>query len=59
MTEKTALSYFLNRVTFDDAYARSHGDTEEERKEMAYQILAALSELEKNPKFWDLVGGTA
>ena len=40
------LAFFLKRVTFEDAYRRSHGDTEVARKAMAYRILEALSDLE-------------
>jgi len=42
-----ALAYFCKHITFEDAYRRSHGDTDVERKEMAYRILAALSDVEK------------
>ena len=41
-----ALAKFLKRVTFDDAYRRADGETEDERKAMAYQILNALSDVE-------------
>jgi hypothetical protein len=41
-----ALATFCTRVTFDDAYRRADGETEEERKEMAYRILAALADVE-------------
>jgi hypothetical protein len=41
-----ALAVFCKRVTFDDAYHRADGETEEERKEMAYRILAALADVE-------------
>jgi hypothetical protein len=41
-----ALAVFCKRVTFEDAYRRADGETEEERKEMAYRILTALSKLE-------------
>jgi len=41
-----ALAQFCKRVTFDDAYRRAHGETEEERKKMAYRILGALSIVE-------------
>jgi hypothetical protein len=41
-----ALAVFCKRVTFEDAYRRAHGETEEERKAMAYRILAALSDVE-------------
>jgi hypothetical protein len=40
-----ALAVFCKRVTFDDAYRRADGDTEEERKAAAYRILAALSDV--------------
>jgi hypothetical protein len=40
-----ALATFCERVTFEDAYRRADGETEEERKEMAYRILAALSDV--------------
>jgi len=40
------LAVFVKRVTYDDAYRRSHGETEEDRKAMAYRILEALSEVE-------------
>jgi len=42
-----ALAYFCNHITFEDAYRRSYGETEVERKEMAYRILDALSDVEK------------
>jgi len=41
-----ALAYFCKHITFEDAYRRSHGDTDVERKEMAYRILSALSDVE-------------
>jgi hypothetical protein len=41
-----ALAVFCKRVTFEDAYRRTDGETEEERKAMAYKILAALSDVE-------------
>jgi hypothetical protein len=41
-----ALAVFCKRVTFEDAYRRADGATEEERKAMAYRILAALSDVE-------------
>jgi hypothetical protein len=41
-----ALAVFCKRVTFDDAYRRAHGETEVERKAMAYRILSALSDVE-------------
>jgi hypothetical protein len=41
----TALATFCKRVTFDDAYRRADGETEEERKAMAYRILEALSDV--------------
>jgi hypothetical protein len=41
-----ALAVFCKRVTFDDAYRRADGETEEKRKAMAYRILAALSDIE-------------
>jgi hypothetical protein len=41
-----ALAVFCRRVTFDDAYRRSDGETEEDRKAMAYRILAALADVE-------------
>ena len=41
-----ALAMFCKRVTFDDAYRRAHGETEEERRDMAYRILEALSSVE-------------
>jgi hypothetical protein len=44
--EAKALAVFCKRVTFDDAYRRADGETEEERKAMAYRILAAFSDLE-------------
>jgi hypothetical protein len=40
------LAVFCKRITFEDAYRRAHGETEEERKIMAYRILAALSDVE-------------
>jgi hypothetical protein len=44
--EAEALAIFCKRATFDDAYRRADGETEEERKAMAYRILAALSDVE-------------
>jgi hypothetical protein len=41
-----AFAAFCKRVTFNDAYRRADGETEEERKAMAYRILAALSDVE-------------
>jgi hypothetical protein len=41
-----ALAVFCKRVTFEDAYRRADGETELERKEMAYRILCALSDVE-------------
>jgi hypothetical protein len=41
-----ALAVFCKRVIFEDAYRRADGETEEERKAMAYRILAALSDVE-------------
>ena len=41
-----ALAVFLKRVTYDDAYNKADGETEEERTAMAYQILNALSDVE-------------
>jgi hypothetical protein len=40
-----SLAVFCRRVTFDDAYRCADGETEDERKAMAYRILAALSDL--------------
>jgi hypothetical protein len=40
------LAIFCKRVTFEDAYRRADGETEEKRKIMAYRILAALSDIE-------------
>jgi hypothetical protein len=39
------LAVFCSRVTFDDAYRRADGATEEKRRAMAYRILEALSDL--------------
>jgi len=39
------LAYFVKRATFEDAYKRAHGETEEERKSMAYRILGAFEEI--------------
>jgi hypothetical protein len=41
----TALATFCKRATFDDAYLRADGITEEEHKAMAYRILEALSDV--------------
>ena len=41
-----ALAVFCKRITFDDAYNKADGDTEVERKAMAYRMLRAFSELE-------------
>jgi hypothetical protein len=40
-----ALAYFCKRITYDDAYRRSHGETEAERKDMAYTILNVMSDI--------------
>jgi hypothetical protein len=40
-----ALAAFCRRVTFDDAYRRADGETEEERKAMAHRIMAAFSDV--------------
>ena len=40
-----ALAVFCKRVTFDDAYRRADGETEEERKAMAYRIISAVGEV--------------
>ena len=40
------LATFCKRATFDDAYNRSHGETEEERESMAYRVLRALGEVQ-------------
>jgi hypothetical protein len=40
-----ALAVFCKRVTYDDAYRRSDGETEAERMDMAYRILSAIAEL--------------
>jgi hypothetical protein len=40
------LAVFCKRVTFEDAYRRADGETEEERKVMAYRILSALADVE-------------
>jgi hypothetical protein len=41
-----ALAVFCKRVTFEDAYRRADGETEKDRKAMAYKILLALSDVE-------------
>jgi len=41
-----ALAIFCKRVTFEDAYRRADGETEAERKAMAYRILDAFSDVE-------------
>jgi len=41
------LAVFLRRVTYEDAYRRANGETEEKRKEMAYKILEAMGDVEK------------
>jgi len=41
-----ALAVFCKRVTFDDAYSRADGETEADRKAMAYRILEAISDVE-------------
>ena len=46
MCNAKALAVFCKRVTFEDAYRRAHGETEAERKAMAYGILGALSDVE-------------
>jgi len=40
------LAVFIKRVTYDDAYRRSDGETEEARKEMAYRILSVLGDVQ-------------
>jgi len=40
-----ALAYFCKRVGFYAAYECSHGENEEEKKEMAYRILEALDDV--------------
>ena len=42
-----ALWYLCERMTFEGAYDCAHGETEEERKAMAYRMLEALSDLQK------------
>jgi hypothetical protein len=41
-----AIACFCNRVTFEDAYLRAHGETNEEREAMAYRILEGFSDIE-------------
>ena len=41
-----ALAVFCKRVTFEDAYRRSDGETGKDREAMAYRILGALSDIE-------------
>jgi flagellar biosynthesis protein FliP len=41
-----ALAIFFKRATFDDAYRRAHGETEEAQKDMAYTMLNAFSKIE-------------
>jgi hypothetical protein len=40
------LAVFCKRVTFEDAYRRADGETEEARRAMAYRILEALSDVQ-------------
>jgi len=42
------LAYFCKRATFDDAYERAHGETEEKHEAMAYRILRSLNEIEQS-----------
>jgi len=42
------LAYFCKRATYDDAYERAHGETEEERDAMTLRILRAFSEISKS-----------
>lgn len=41
-----AIVCFCNRLTFEDAYRRAHGETEKEREAMAYRILEGFSDIE-------------
>ena len=47
--EKTAraVAEFCKRVTFDDAYRRASGETDEDRKTRAYEMLDGLADIEK------------
>jgi len=42
-----ALAMFCKRITYDDAYNKADGETETEKKMMAYRILSAISDLEE------------
>jgi len=41
-----AVAEFCKRVTFDDAYRRTAGETEESRKTAAYEMLDGLADIE-------------
>jgi hypothetical protein len=42
-----AMAQFCKRVTYEDAYNRAHGETEEERKTMANDIFSGFFSIEK------------
>jgi hypothetical protein len=44
--QASALAEFCKRVTFDDAYRRASGETDEERKTQAYVILEGLADVQ-------------
>jgi len=41
-----ALAVYCRRMTFDDAFRKADGETEDERTSMAYRILRAMSDIE-------------
>jgi len=45
--QAAAMALFFKRCTYEDAYRRSHGETEETRKNMAYTMLNGFSKVEQ------------
>jgi len=47
--EKTAeaMAHYCKRATFENAYKYAHGETEKDRENMAYLILAGFADIEK------------
>jgi len=46
--QAAAMALFFKRCTFEDAYRRSHGETEESRKIMAYTILNGFTKVKRS-----------
>ena len=42
-----ALAYFCKRLTFNDAYPTAHGEDNEEKKSMTYDIMDAISAIQE------------